>query len=111
LNLSCALCELKKVNFLCVSLSSFKQWGKYKYLACRNVGTCYRHNEWQLLCIYFDLCAKEILVHTLGIISKVLKLEQKSLERDKNKFEVSQVNQILLGFTASLPAPKGLSTK
>lgn len=38
---------------------------------------------------------------------------KESLERDKNKFEVStfQVSQILLGFTASLPAPKGLSTK
>lgn len=56
---------------------------------------------------------KGILVHTLGIIYKVLKTEQESLERDKNKFEVStsQVSQILLGFTASLPAPKGLSTK
>lgn len=38
---------------------------------------------------------------------------KESLERDKNKFEVStsQLSQILLGFTASLPAPKGLSTK
>lgn len=38
---------------------------------------------------------------------------KESLERDKNKFEVStsQVSQILLGFTAPLPAPKSLCTK